>query len=203
LLKLYNGATWDFARSAIVVKTAVKTGLLNVLGMVVYKAAAETMVDGDATVLTCLQDGSLRVAETRSPVCEDNTNGVEANVMRPLAVNTYCWTGVMSAALEASHILKASPGCIRSLSVRLDSTAASATYYIQILNSATLPAEGAVTHIRTPYKVQHVVGLDDIIELDFTDNGFYGSAGIVVVLSTTEFTKTIAGAYLSMDARII
>lgn len=102
-----------------------------------------------------------------------------------------------SAALEDSGIIKAAAGTLYGLSGRIDSTAPSATYYLQILDSATLPADGAVTHLIAPIKIVVVTGTDYIFDLDFTPNGIAAAAGIVVCLSSTEFTKTISSAYLS------
>lgn len=112
------------------------------------------------------------------------------------------WTSVFSTALEASHILKASAGTFRSMSVRLDSTAGSGNFYVQLLNSATLPADGAVTHLAAPVKLVHVNGTDQYVVFDADELGIAASAGMVVVLSSTEFTKTIAGAFLSVSAEL-
>jgi hypothetical protein len=102
-----------------------------------------------------------------------------------------------SAALEASGVVKASAGSLRLFSGRIDSTAASGTYYVQMLNAASLPANGAVTMLCAPTKLIHTTGSDTPINLDFTDNMIAASTGIVFCLSSTEFTKTISGAYLS------
>lgn len=127
----------------------------------------------------------------------DNTNNVIATVNKPLAVSTYAWSVDQSAALEASTVTKASAGVLRSATVRIDSTQATGTYYIQFYNAAALPADGAVTFLCAPYKIQHTTGTDTHVSFDFTDNGIYASTGIVMGLSTTEFTKTISGAVTS------
>jgi hypothetical protein len=107
-------------------------------------------------------------------------------------------SNAFSSALEASHVVKASAGNLYSTAARLDSTAPSGTYYVQILNAASLPANGAVTHLTAPKKIQHTTGVDDEFYYEFDPGGIAASTGIVVVLSTTEFTKTISGAYLSL-----
>lgn len=107
------------------------------------------------------------------------------------------WSVDKSAALEASTISKASAGFLRSISGRIDSTAPSATYYVQLLNSATLSADGAVTLLVAPMKIVHSTGTDSNFTMDFTDDCIAASAGIVLCLSTSEFTKTISGAYFS------
>jgi hypothetical protein len=143
----------------------------------------------------------LKTSEQYMPVAEDNTNGVIATARKPLAVTTYCWSVDQSAALEASSVTKAAAGVIRSIFGRIDSTAASGTYYIQFLNASSLPADGAVTHLATPYKIIHTTGSDSYFSVDFLEQGLFASTGIVIDLSSTEFTKTIGGAYLSMTIR--
>lgn len=160
-------------------------------------AAASAGTDGDYQTLNTDALGNLWVHEYYAPGAEDNSNNVIATQNKPLAVSTYAWSSDISAALEASTISKATPGVIRAATVRIDSTHATATYYIQFYNSATLPADGAVTFLCAPYKVQHVTGTDTTVSFDFTMNGLYASAGIVMALSTTEFTKTISGAFTS------
>lgn len=128
---------------------------------------------------------------------EDPTNRVMAVVIKPIAASTYAWLTDNSAALEASTISKASLGLLRLFSGRIDASAPSATYYLQAINSATLPVDGAVTMLMAPTKLVHTTGTDTPIFIDFTQNGIYASAGIVFCLSSTEFTKTISGAYLS------
>ena len=127
----------------------------------------------------------------------DVDNNVIAIQRLPLAVSTYAWSTDVSAALEASTVTKASAGVLRSATVRIDSTGATDDYYIQFLNAASLPADGVVTFLVLPFKVQHITGTDSIFSFDFTSEGIFASTGIVMCASTTEFTKTIAGAILS------
>ena len=49
-----------------------------------------------------------------------------------------------SAALEASSVSKATPGYLVTAFGRIDSTAATYDYYIQFMDSATVPADGTV-----------------------------------------------------------
>ena len=60
-------------------------------------------------------------------------------------------TPVVSSALEASHILKASPGCLLSAYVTIDSTGDG---WLMIFNSATVPADGTVTPQECVYVTQ-------------------------------------------------
>lgn len=115
------------------------------------------------------------------------------------------WTVKASTALAASLVLKAAPGVLRSVSGRVDSTAPTATYYLQLFDSATLPADTTATTAvaPAPQKVQHVTGTDSRFSIDLAAEGVAFAAGIVFVISSTEFTKTIAGAYLSLTAELL
>lgn len=108
---------------------------------------------------------------------------------------------VRSSALETSHILRSTQGRVTFCTVRLDKSAPSGDYWVQFIDSATLPADGAVTLISCQ-KVggPHVTGTDDFLDMNLAENPLVGANGIVAVLSTTEFTKTIAGAYLAIEA---
>lgn len=108
-----------------------------------------------------------------------------------------------AGVLEASRVVKNAAGKLQKAIIQVDSTLASGTYYIQFLNAAALPADGAVTHLIDPLVVVHSSGTTDQLAFDFVGaedgtTGVYASTGIVVVLSTTRATKTIGGSYLTM-----
>ena len=130
---------------------------------------------------------------------EDGSNGLLGTQNKPVANSTYTWSLDFSAALEASTITKAAPGVLRQVVGRIDSTHASATYYWQTYNSTTLPADGAVTLLTAPLKIVHTNGTNSFFTIDYTMNGVFASIGIVQALSTTEFTKTISGAFTSTN----
>lgn len=141
--------------------------------------------------------------EQFAPVAEDNVNGVVAVTLKPMAVATYAWTAAFTTALATNLIAKNTFGVLRKLFVRVDSTATTGTYYVQVFNSATLPADttGTGTMLVAPKRVALVNGTEQYLELDYTDAGIGFSAGLVVVLSTTEFTKTIVlSNWLSVTA---
>jgi hypothetical protein len=85
---------------------------------------------------------------------------------------------------------------------RLDSTAPTGTYYVQLWKLAAAPANGtAVTAangaIMAPLKIQHSSGADDYFDFEFPDGGVLGD-GFTVTLSSTEFTKSASpGSYMS------
>lgn len=163
----------------------------------VYNSTAPTYTTGQRTDLQADSLGNLQENLYTAIFGEDATNNLLGTQNKPVAVATYAWSIDRSTALEASSISKATAGVVRMVQGRIDSTLATGPYYIQLLNSATLPADGAVTTLLAPLKIQHTTGTDSLFNIDCTMNGVYSSAGIVIVLSTTEYTKTIGGAYLS------
>lgn len=99
--------------------------------------------------------------------------------MRPKSVNYSD-----SAALEASRIIKASPGTLFSV-IGLNSGGAQ---YIQIHDSATLPANDAVP------KIVFSVEAGKNFSYDLQKIGRFFKNGIVVTNSSTVPTKTIGAA---------
>lgn len=114
------------------------------------------------------------------------------------------WSVAFSTALAAKLIVKATAGRLKSASGRIDSTAPSGTYYVQVWNAVDVPADatvvGSSNSLMAPQKIVHVLGSDDAFEVDFGDLGKSAGTGITFGLSSTEFTKTASGAYLSMTA---
>lgn len=112
-----------------------------------------------------------------------------------LAVTLVPSTPYNSAALESSCVLKASAGTFRSLLVEIDSSAPTGTYYILLMKgSASVPADGAVTVLRS-LEAAHTNGTTSIWSLDEGDAGILFTTGCTACLSTTRDTKTEAGDY--------
>jgi hypothetical protein len=206
-LMSYDGATWNLVRGT-------STGGLWMQGAVAHDAAdngnpakigyyavdptslptavsAADRVNGIGSL-----QGEILTYDSRLAAGEDQANNVSAICNKPLATSTYAYSIDQSAALEASTVTKAASGVIYGIEGRIDSTHGTATYYIQFINAASLPADGAVTMLKSPYKIQHTNGTDSKFTFDF-GQGIYASTGIVICLSTTEFTKTISGAFYS------
>lgn len=131
-------------------------------------------------------------------------NQAQMGSAAPTPSTTNSWSVAKSdGVLEASRVVKASAGKLSKAIIQLDTTATTGTYYIQFLNASSLPADGAVTHLVDPIVAVHTSGTTDLFSFDFTGpdlakSGVNASTGIVVVLSTTRATKTIASAYLTM-----
>jgi hypothetical protein len=205
-LLLYDGATWDLARSGVIT-AATPAGWLNELAGGVYNSAAPTLTNGQAITLQLDVNGNAKSREQYQPVFEDNTNGVAAVQARPIVSATYAWSVIFSTALAAKLIIKASAGKIRHIEGRIDSTASTATYYVQLWNLTDVPGDATAvssTNARmAPFKIQHTSGTDDYFEIDFSDPGVAADTGLTLGLSTTEFTKTAAGSFLSATVEFI
>ena len=98
-------------------------------------------------------------------------------------------TPVVSAAVEGSHVLKASPGCLLATYVYNSGAAA----FLMIFNSKTVPADGAVTPIEC---LPVAAASYQFINFAPLPPEWY-STGISAAISTTGcFTKTVgSGAF--------
>lgn len=174
------------------------TSSVTPIGAMADETTPDSVDEGDVGALRMTLTRFLKTSQGDLISGEDQSNNLLAIIQKPVAVNTYALSTDLSAALEASTVTKASAGNVYKAMGRLDSTYATATYYIQLLNAASLPADGAVTHLRAPIKIQHTSGTDDYWDFCIAENfPVYASTGIVMCVSTTEFTKTIGGAYTS------
>jgi len=101
----------------------------------------------------------------------------------PTSSSSFAITPGSSAALEASHVLKASAGNLYSVYVVTGATAG----FLMTFNATSAPADGAVTPVECiPVPANSVVS----ISFSGAPPDFY-STGIVAVFSTTgPFTKT-------------
>lgn len=111
-----------------------------------------------------------------------------------------------TTALAKSAIARTSLGDFFKMFGRIDATAASGTYYLQIFDSATLPADGTsvASCIMSPIKFVHTNGTDTPFDIDLINgqtnsrNGVAFANGLTWCFSTTEFTKTIVGANIAV-----
>lgn len=104
-------------------------------------------------------------------------------------------TSVKSSALEASRVLKSTPGMLKSIIIT--NTKAS-DQYIQLHDAAAVPADAVVP------EVPFLIPAGATVCLDYSDNGgryFYN--GIVVCNSSTVATKTIGSADCFFCAEVL
>lgn len=112
---------------------------------------------------------------------------------------------ISSTALGKDLQVKTQSGYLKRLSVAIDSTAATATYYVQFFNKASTPADATAVSSSTPrvYKIVHTTGGNDSeLSLDFTDpsytRGYFFDTGLYVCISSTQFTKTLIGSNVAV-----
>lgn len=110
----------------------------------------------------------------------------------PAAAQTNCLvpidaaaTPVISAAVEGSRVLKASPGCLIATYVTVGATGG----FLMVFDSVTVPADGAVTPVEC---IQVAANTTNFLNWAPQPPEWF-STGIVAVFSTTGcFTKTIS-----------
>lgn len=96
-------------------------------------------------------------------------------------------TNSISTALEASRVLKASAGYLSSVTIYNSKATAQ---FILIMNSATVPADGAVTLLYPPIPIAAQTTVMIAFPIPLT-----ASTGIAICNSSTgTFTKTIGSA---------
>lgn len=199
-LKGYNGSTWDKLRAGITAVTSTLTGWLNVLPWAIYNASPTVRTEAQGGPLQSDTLGNLKVSESFTAVAEDNVNGVIRVKEMPSSSSAFASNLDASTVLEASSITSAVPAVLEKIEGRIDSTAPTGTYYIQTLNHTSLPADGVVTLLMAPKKIQHITGTDTNYTIDCGKYGIAANNGIIQCLSTTQATKTISGAYLFSNA---
>lgn len=114
------------------------------------------------------------------------------------STNADAYSKDSSVALEASSVSKATSGNFFKAVVRLDRSLGSGLYYFQLLDAATVPADGSVTFLMIPVKIAHVTGTDSYVDIDAAPGGLPAATGIVWCVSSTEFTKTVIGNFASV-----
>lgn len=106
------------------------------------------------------------------------------------------FTEVRSTALESSHVLKASAGTLKHISI--NNTSGSTQFYL-LMNSATVPADGAVTLLYPPIPV--AAGTLAVIEFA---TPLVASTGIAICNgANNSFTKAVGGSDSIYYAQVI
>ncbi len=166
----------------------------------VYYEFPAVLTNGQRGSLQLDASQFLRTVEQYAAKAEDNGNLVVSVIQRPLQNGDYSLSVAFSEALESSNAAKATPGCIFRAWGRIDATAPSDDYFVQVIDNFDLPADGAVTLVVGAHKVAHVNGTDSYFSIDCGVNGLPTLVGIVLALSTTEFDLTLSGDYMAVTA---
>ncbi len=103
----------------------------------------------------------------------------------PTGTAAFAYSSADSTALEASHVIKASPGVIYGIN---GYNSAASTVFLQLHNTTTLPANTAVP------VVTFLVPATSNFAYDAGRFGKFFSVGITAVTSTTGPTLTVSGA---------
>lgn len=109
---------------------------------------------------------------------------------------------VSTTALAASLVVSNKSGRLYSAFGYIDGSAATDVYYVQVFNTTSAPNDGTAvsSSMPTPIIVNHTTGTPTQFQMNFTDiNGIPCSTGITICISTTHFTKTIAGSVASIS----
>lgn len=125
-------------------------------------------------------NGSLFVTQGNLDPSQDTVS----NIPKPDATSTYAASLFSSTAYEASHIIKASAGTLSGFF----GYNSGPTQWVQIHNSATVPADTAV-----PILILRVTATSNF-SLELGAFSAFFSAGIVICNSTTGPTKTVGAS---------
>lgn len=107
----------------------------------------------------------------------------------PTAANAYTWS-YKSSALEKSGVARNAPALLSQAFGYINSTETTGTYYFQIYDSATVPADGATAVFEVAF--DHTNGITTSpINLDVIQGKYYFANGISWAISSTAFTKTL------------
>lgn len=185
---VFNGTTWDRARSGLSGVQTSLTGIPNVLSMGRYNSSAPTLSDGNVVNLQLDVNGNLKTLEQYAAVAEDNSNGVFAVAIKPIAGSTYAPSLFKDLGSNATANVKNSAGNVLSV---LCQNLNAAIRYLQLHNTATTPSASAVPVISIPVPASSttVIGTDF-----FNSSGINFSNGIAFAFSTTSGTYTAGTA---------
>lgn len=170
----YDGTTWDRmpGDSTNGLKTQPATGGSGTVSATTQRVVLATDV--------ALPAGTNLIGKTNRSFNASTTDGFSRDI---------------STALEPSSVTSAAPALLASGFIFIDDTAATDIYYLQFFNSTTVPADTtASTGIISPIIINHTTGTPTKVDFSFLDeNGIFFSTGIAWAISTTQFTKTVAG----------
>lgn len=109
-----------------------------------------------------------------------------------------------TGALAASLVLKSSAGTFRSLLMQIDTTLPGGVYYAMLGTGSTgVPGDGPVTLLRAPQAVVHTQGFSESVNFAEGDSGIAFTVGCWACLSTTQFTKTITGPFVTFSGSVL
>lgn len=153
-----------------------------VIGHVIVDSGVITSV---TAITNALPSGTNILGKVGIDQTTPGTTNLVQTKETPDATATFSITPYFSAALEASRIVKASPGNLFGF---VFGNSNAALRYVQFFNSTTLPADGAVPALSFPVQGNSPFSFDTGKFANFF------TVGMVICNSTTQFTKTIGAA---------
>lgn len=119
---------------------------------------------------------------------QDNTNNVNAEVIKPLAVSTYCYSLSSNLTASATQNVKTTSGNVYSLMCQ---SVSNQLRYFQLHNTASTPSASATPQLSFPVPA----GTTIVIGTDFFGpNGLNFTTGIAMAFSTTRTVYTAGSA---------
>jgi hypothetical protein len=182
---LFNGTTFDRARSAQVGVLSSVVGFQNMLPVGRYNATRLTLSDTNYANLQMDGQGNTWTRDGYQPVAEDNINGVIANQTLPLVSTTYAYTTAQGVGALPGNI-KGAAGNVFSLYVYNGNAS---NRFIQLFNSTSAPSGTPLMSILVPGGGSITMGTDF-----FGPGGFNFSTGITLGFSTAQTTYTAGSA---------
>lgn len=155
-----------------------------------YNLTPPTIPDGGVGTAQADVHGNTKVVEQEIPLAEDNTNGVIAQLPKPLVSNTYNRLDYVAFGTVTNAQIKS--GASQLYSFHLSSVEASTLYYFQLFNATS--ATGA-PFLSIPITVATATA-PQIITLGadfFGVAGKYLATGLSWGVSSTKATYTAAG----------
>jgi hypothetical protein len=153
-------------------------------------------IDTEGLATEAKQDDEIAILETLATSAkQDDEIALLTSIEEPDLTG---FTGALAGALVVVN----SACRIKGATGRIDATAPTATYYVQLWNLAAAPADTTAYTtgnggFYAPLKIVHSLNADDYFDIEIPD-GFDASAGFTITLSSTEFTKSASpGNYLS------
>lgn len=147
--------------------------------------------------------GALYVAEVNRPGYEDNVNNIAMVEASPTTSTSNAWSYYQGQALDDGQVIVNAACKVKSVIALIDTAAASDEYFLHVLDATAVPIDGAVTLVAPPKSVQHVVGTQSAIVIDFSDPGRSFTTGLTAYVSTTQIIKTIAGSVAIFGAEYV